>query len=745
MKVFGLEYNQEITIGEHKITLPNPPKKKDEILFYNYKAENAFWDRTKLIKDYPEIWFRFVPYKTLIDTDVTLYNNDGTELLQLSKEDSDTIRKLYRREIDRRLNGVFFRNGDDLEYLTGSNYFTLIWCKFFGNNKNEGYGLFYKYQRDIFYLLDYIWTDPNILGVYLSKAKKTGVTQIIDGGYCVDMGTRKEEWLIGFMSRNIKVAIDNNMKLFLYAFENLPLALKPNVGFKADKGGNIDFTERGKLNSGKSSGMSVLNTRVFCVPTAPHSFDSHFMNIIRFDEFPKYWQDSKQEPKEVFSGNKAGAKDQDEFRGRIIISSYPPEEDDIGSKQGEEIYYASKLSTKKYGKTESELICYHIPAYQSLKSCIDKYGNCDEKKAMQIIEENKERLKKDKKATLAYIRQNPNSEREAFGSNTASSCFDSVYLSDVLFDLEEKIRYSPTPLGVEGNYVWDNPMWETGKKDARPPGVFAGVRFVPLTEEEIMEGKRGTAVEYFKVPLDERNLPLRMGRDDMGNLLAPTRFNSFAGFDPPQFADVDDIEEHSMQGGYIINLHDERKNITFRELVTKVITSEYHARPNLAQAAYEDVVKMIIYHGCLTAVEANSPATYTRLKNEGLGNYLVVKHTDGYFCKWHIGLEDNEYKGIVRSRNATQNELMETLIELIKHYTYRGDEGESEYARTIKSVKLLNQMIKFDPLDTRKSDLVMGFGYALLAYIVNQAELSRNINNEVDELTARAMLRALEA
>jgi len=742
-KVFGLNYNSKILIGEHEINLKPAPKKKDEILFYNFKTENAFWDRNKIIKDYPEIWFKFVPYKTLIDTDATLYNQDGTELLQLSKDDSDIIRKLYRREIDRRLNGVFFRNGDELEYLTGSNYFTLLWCKMFGNTRNEGYGLFYKYQRDVFYLLDYIWTDPNILGIYLSKAKKTGITQIIDGGYCVDLATRKEEWLIGFMSRSQEVAIENNMKLFLYAFENLPASLKPKVGFKAAKGGNIEFTERGKV-SGTKQATDVLNTRVFCAPTAEHSFDSHFMNIVRLDEFPKYWQDSKQEPKEVLTGNKAGVKDQDEFRGRVIISSYPPEVDDIGSKQGEEVYYSSKLSTKKYGKTESELICYHIPAYQSLKSCIDKYGNCDEKKASQIISENIERIKKDKKAVLAYIRQNPNSEREAFGSNSASSCFDSVYLADVLFDLEEEIRYAAKPLYAAAKLVWDNPMWETGKRDARPPGVFTTVSLVPATEQELLDGVAFPLKNFQTIPLEDRNVPLRTGRDELGNILAPLRFKYFVGNDPVSYTNEDDVDSPSMQSIYVMNMHDEDKNYRFRELVTKIIISEYNFRQPLAQASYEDVVKMIIYYGGLIAVEANSPLTYTRLKNEGLGNYLIVKHKDGYFRRWGVDLEDNDYKGIIRSKNASQNELMETLVELIKHYIFKPEEGQNEYARTIKSIKLLQQLIKFDPFKTRKFDTVMGFGYCLLAYNVYQNELNSNINDFVDSISIKAAFAALD-
>ena len=736
--VFGLKYNRQVIIGEHTYTR-SIPKKREDIWFIDEKPENAYWKRDT---NYPDIWFRFIPYETLIDTEMTSYNDDGT-LKSLNKEDSNLIRKIYNQEIDRREKGVFFRNGDELEYLTGSNYFTLNWCKMFGNSKNEGYGLFYKYQRDVFYLLDYMWKDW-ILGLYISKAKKTGVTQIVDGGYSVDMATRNPEWMIGFMSRNENAAIENNMKLFLYAFDNLPLALKPKVGYKAAKGGNIEFTEssKGKLANRKSSTEQVLNTKVFCVATSEHSFDSHFMNLIRFDEFPKYFQDSKKEPKEIFAGNKAGAKDQDFFRGRIVISSYPPEIDDRGSKDGADVFYQSKLSTLKYGKTESELICYHIPAFKSLKSCMDKYGNCNEKEAMTIINNNRDRLKKDKKALLAEVRQNPNDEMEAFGGAGKSTTYDIVHLSECSYELKKEKTDSPVPIGIEGNLEWDVALWEIGKHNKRPPNVFSNVRFVPLSAKDKMEGKEGRWIMFDDIPERDKNAILRLGTDDFGNINPPDSFKYFGGCDPTQYADGDDVGEPSMQASYTMNLYDSRLDTLYKKPVTKVLISEYHARPELAEMAYQDMVKEIIYFGKLVCVEANSPLTYTRLKNEGLLNYLIVKHKDGYFTRWTPLLEDDEFKGVVRSRNATQNELLEMAIELVKQYTFKPIDGETNYARTIKSEKLIRQLMDFDPLDTRTADLAMAFKYTLLAYETYMIELKRPADNHAMESTIKALFGA---
>lgn len=735
---WGLTYEEKIQIGEHTYMRPNLPKNKEDIFFINDTKENAFWRRKT---DYPIIWYQFIPYSTLVDCDATLYNDDQTELKQLSKKDSDIIRGIYEQEIKYRTQGVWFRNGDTIEYLTGPNWFTLQHCKMFGNSKNDGYGLFYKYQRDVFYLLEIMW-HPDILGLYLSKAKKTGITQIIDGGYCVCMATLKAEWMIGFMSRSMPVSIENNMKLFLFAFDNLPMALKPKVGAKAEKGGNIEFSEIQRKKITKIGSADVLNTRVFCVPTAEHSFDSHFMNIIRFDELPKYWYDSKKEPAEIFRNNKSGAKDQDENRGRIVASSYPPEEDDIGSKQGGEIYNDSKLSTRKYGKTKSELICYHIPAYKSLKSCIDKYGDCDEKKAIIIIMETRDRVKGNKKDLLAEIRRNPNDEKEAFGTAGSSSVFDTIYLADVEYDLEKELLESPTPLWVEGKLEWKNVMWNLGKHDKRPCSVFDEVIFVPLTREELMEGKRGKIKIFQPVPLQDRNIPLRYGADPVGNLMPPERFKYFGGMDPTAYADTDDVEESSMQGSYTISNHDERLNAMSRGIASKIIISEYNFRPALAEEAYQDMVKEIIYFGKLVVVESNQPHLFTRLKNEGLMNYMIVKHNDGYYCPWEIKFEDNEWKRVIRTKNAVQNEVLETLVELIKHYIFY-EEGQNEYARTIKSLDLIRQLKTFKVEDTKKFDCVMAFGYALLAYEAYVASLYKSHENNLQDGVVRGMMEAL--
>lgn len=741
MKVFGLEYEQVIQIGEHTITLPDPPTSPKEILFYDKSEEEAYWQRDT---SYPEIWYSFVPHKTFIDQEYTKYDDKTGELVQLSVQDTITIRKIYEDTMRKRVNGVFMKNKNRLVYLPGPYWFMLQWCKMFGA-KGDGFGKHFRYQREIFYLFEHMW-HPKILGIYISKAKKTGITQIIDGGYCVEKATRESQWIIGFMSRNFDVAVENNMKLFLYAFDNLPGALKPMVGAKAAKGGNVEFSNPAKVK--KAGDQEVLETKVFCVPTSEHSFDSHFMNLEHIDEYPKYYQDSKKEPREVFNGNKAGVKDQDEFRGRIIISSYPPEVDDIGSEQAAKTYKDSKLSTCKNGKTISELICYHIPAYKSLKSCIDKYGDCDEEKAKQIILENRERVIGDKKAYLAEVRQNPNNEKEAFGSGGASKCFNPVRLTELQYDLSERQASGKT--FRQGKLIWDNPLWEAGKQDQRPKGKFCNIKFIEFEERELHSLNEDQIASktryriYHDIPEIYKNQFLRLGRDDAGNLLPPSRFYSVGAIDPTDYRSGEHVEQGSKISMHSMPVHDLRHNMAARRVVTKVFNAEYYYRPENPQESYEDCVKHILYTGSLCIVEANNAYVAQKLIEDGLSHYMLWRDENNNLVQYNLKHKD-KLKPVRTLKVKGSIDTVADIVTFTKAYLLEADPNynEVDYGALIESERLIGQYLDFDDTDTKKYDMVISSGYTLIAHEAYQVLLNTVPDDDYQAHEVRSVLSAL--
>lgn len=739
--MIGATYKDRLKIGEHIIQLPPLPKDKKEVLFVDNKPEGAYWQK---LTDYPKIWNEFIPYYTKIDQEATIYDQDE-KLITLNKEDSNIIRRVYEQEMKRRREGVFFKNGNDIEYLTGSHYFSLQWMKMYG--VEGGYGGFWKFQRDIMYLIRHCWSSADILGLFVAKPKKTGVTQLMTG-YFLNKSTMTKEQQMGMMSKKGDDAINVNMMFYFHAFDSLPAAFKPRWSNRGDREGMINFAERAYRGKDirKSTGGSeeFLNTKVFSVPTKPAAFDSPLIHDAWFDELPKAYKESKVEPKKIFDTNKEAVKIQSRFNGRVWITSYANEEDDIGHEQTKQIYYGSKLETMEYGRTQTGLICHHIPAYLAHVESIDKYGVCNQITATEATLRERNRLKKDKKAFSDALRQYSFDEKEFWGSSGFSTVFDTIYLSTIKYELEEEMRQSALPLYIEGKLDWDEPMWNIGKHDRRPPKVFSKVIFKPFSESELRDERKYSFKMFKDIPYDERNLPLRLGRDDLGNLLPPEKFKYVGGCDPTSYADADDVEEASMQASYTMNLHSDSENTRHRELVTRVIMSEYNGRPDLAEEAYQQIVKEIIYFGKLILVEANTPHVYTRLKNEGLGNYLIVKHKDGYLTRWTTVLEDTEYTGVKRTRNAVQNDILESIVELIKHYTYKGQDGEAEYAKTIKSILLLDQFCNFKVEDTKKSDAAMAFGYTLLAYETLRAEMNKNTDEAYNEVAIRALFAATE-
>jgi hypothetical protein len=134
-------------IGEHNVQIPIPVRGKSEILFKDEKE--AYWRRDLLIKEYRDIWFDFIPFHTKIYQQATLYDQDNI-LVSLNSEDSDYIIRIYEQEMERRRNGVFFRNNNDVVWITGDHYFTLMWCPMQRHDGMGSYADYREFQMEFF-------------------------------------------------------------------------------------------------------------------------------------------------------------------------------------------------------------------------------------------------------------------------------------------------------------------------------------------------------------------------------------------------------------------------------------------------------------------------------------------------------------------------------------------------------------------------------------------------------------------
>ena len=737
-----------IAIGEHHFILPPQPQ-KSEFLFVDEK--DAYWRRELLIKDYRDIWFDFIPGVdgTRMYQDATLYDQDEN-LVSLNVEDSKYIERIYEQELKRRKYGVWFKNGDEPTYITGSHYFLLMWAKM---QRPDGldYADYREFQRDYFYLIDHCWQTPNVAGMFVSKPKKTGITNLHWSGYYLNKATMTKNKNLGAMNLDEKICAKMFRDYFMYSYNGMPNAFKPQIKSLAEMNGSIIF---GQVHNNKKKRKghdpeSELNTSVFVVPARPKAMDVAVMADAWIDEAPKI-----RDIGDIFRTNIQAVKIQSVINGRFWMTSYTPDSDTEEFKEAREIFLNSELKTVKEGsnsQTKSGLICYHIPAYAAWEGCFNKQGICSEKEAMKRNQMERDKVKGNKRDLQAIIRQYANDKREAWGSAGAGSIFDNIRLGDLKADLEIDQHASPTPPYVEGNFVWrGKPLWEIGLRNHRKKGEFAPVDWVPLTEDELERGEKGKFRMYQDIPPDLQNSALKQGRDQWNNLIPPARFTHVMGGDPTNYAADSEVVAGSKNSGYIMNLPDDFLDTRAQEVVTKKILIEYYDRPELPDEAYEDFLKMIIYSGALASIEANAPYVATRLMEEGLGLFMLVKDVNGITTTWkrHMGLageKDKQYKLLRTTANADNKEMLETFVRIIKNYIDKPRGGGKDYAKTIKSERLLQQLMDLDVSNTRIYDCFMAFGYTMYG-IESYLELMTNLKEEYGSAdNIRAVLGALAA
>jgi len=740
-----------VTIGEHKFKIPEPEKKSD-ILFINDK--DPYWNREKVLEDYRDIWFSYVPGKngTKLYQDATLYNNDDV-LVSLNKEDSDWIMMAYEREWRRRTYGVHFKNGKDkIEWITGDHWFTLMWAKTKRPDKVSDYFDFRYFQAEYFYLIWYVNNHPHHEGMFISKPKKTGITNL-HWIYYLNKATMTKNINVGNMNIDQQKGAKTFRDHFVYAFNGLPMALQPSIKSKSETDGLIVFGER-TTNSSKRMKRphsdQELGTSVMCVPTMQNAFDVDVFSDQWYDEPPKYKSDFG----EIYRSNEGATSIQNYSVGKRWLTSYTPEGGAPSFISAKKLYYESELRTIVDGgnTTESRIICHHIPAYASWWGAFDKNGYCNEKDAMAQIVARRNRLKGNPQQLQTETRRYANTKKESWLTGGAGSVFDNLRLSDILTDVEEEERISPTPIFGKGRLEWKNKIWEMGGKNARPKSVFGEVEFVPLSDQDLINNVSPKCHIYEEIPVSMRNLALKFGRDEWGNLLPPPTYPGTIGADPTQHAAASEVIVGSKNAYHYKNRQNDGVDSALKRVATHVFCIEYFDRPESPDEAYEDLVKLIIYTGGLAAVEANVPEFATRLMAEGLGRYMLVKDENGIKMPWErwMGLANEPEKKyhLLRTTGNSQEtrDMLETFVRLWKAYMAAVPPGQKDYGRTVKSTRLIKQLMDLDVTDTKKFDLFMSGGYCLMAdeiysSILLQEQMSRMADSGAADVISALLFR----
>jgi hypothetical protein len=559
--------------------------------------------------------------------------------------------------------------------------------------------------------LDIVETEKNCQGGFIAKAKKTGVTQLVSLAF-LNESTMIREKRFSMMSKSHEDAKGTNMMLFQHALERLPMILKPRI--KNITQSKVIFdkpkanTVTGSMKQMLSAGTDGFKTFVEAVATKEDAFDGPKIWRGWCDEFPKY---KSPFPQQVFDKSSEAVKLQQEIYGKIFFTSYPPEDDTQGFFEAKKIYANSSLSTRNaLGQTSTGLYKHFVSALNATEGTFNKYGKADQAKAFYLNDTDRKSSEHDRRALQRKKRQYPRNEKECWESGGSGSTFDNIRLSQRLTVIEEEANAGATHFR-EANIDWTN-------------GFLSTVVITDITAEEKAQGKDGNWRFYKTLRPEELNVPFRQDlRDHLGNFTPDENTIACGAVDPTDYKEKKDVAQGSKNSIHVGLAEDTIRNTAFGEVASNVLFAEYFGRPEDPEELFDEVCKAIMLFGMYIIIEANKGWLVTKIKKVGLQNFLLLKDKKTGVIRPYI--EGDELTLI-----NTTDEMINEYCRAIARYLRKPNDGEIDWLDYINSARLIEQLMNFDPMNTKIYDLVVSFGYwrlavEALAYVKHQREKER--------------------
>lgn len=694
----------QIEVGEHIFTTPPMPP-KNQILYWDKPRENQFWRRQN---DIPQLFYDYNP-ETEIDAVETQYS-PYKELLSLSKDDTDKLIKFRDRELERRLNGVWFFNNGEPTYLTGDHYFALQWGAMFNctNFAEPGsdYGQYYEFQRNgVFYYFNICEQTEHGVGGLLIKPKKTGITQAV-ALICLNRSMLYEQKTIRMSSITQDYCKTTSFKFVKYAKEKMPEILLPSMTNE-----NL-----GEINWGPQQNKAVnkkarrdkerfLYSLVATVPTSETGFDGTTNFIAWLDEFPKY--QGKTLLKEMFVRSKAAVKEGTMRKGTFFGTSYVTESNDDPYKVSKIQYWDSKLSNvNKDGLTPTELICHTLTVDMGIIGGCDKYGKPMLAEIQKLIQREVDKCNGDQMMLQATKRQYPSNERdpwiEGFGANAQ---FDILRL-----DMQEQELQSEEAKGLNRYEEYDLqfadiPVINDTKKDYKFGNT---VHYHKIQNEARRAGHHGRFKWYRKelTPFDWLAGKVNKCTVDpaTGLLKPPDNHAFFLACDPANYVKSAAVKQGSLYALQVFTMPDIGLDakVNVKGASYKRTMSTYLLRNPDPKDTLLDIVKALIYFSSPILIECNTPWLFTHLEEWGFENFLIVLNVDTDAFENYNRHKMNKGKQKMYTSNAKAIDYY--IKSGQNHYATPESELDVDHIKLLDDIPTIQQLKAFDPNDTRVFD-----------------------------------------
>lgn len=642
-------FQREREVYGYKITLPPCPKKE---LIANYNL--------------PQREQRFI--REPLPQDLRLWTPER--------------RKEYiAREWDRRINGYWFYNNGNIEYMSGLHYFYCAWWKI-GNQ----YPMWTDMNRDFFYIWNMVENDIYSDGLVFVSFRGSGKT-LMSTAIIYEPISRKYGVNGGIQSKTDGDA-KKIFKRLVSSWQRLPTFFKP-----LDIGENrptttLDFSEPSKKDTKQlnKEAQDFLGSLIGFASSAASAYDGDNLHRVVIDEFAKSFNvDTVERLKVVRETLRAGRSQYG--RGKILNTSTVEESEKKGTINSRKIWDdANPLIRDANGFTKNGMYRIFVPATDGYleiiggESFIDDYGYSLKEKAREFFLNKRKGLKG---ADLnSEKRKYPLEEKDIWVSDTKVSVYDTTKVEDQI----EINKTLPDDFLAKGNFYW-----------------IDGIRFGQVGWHN--DKVNGKWLLSWLPPHELRNKSIiKFGKKAPANIHL-----SCAGCDPYDNDTTADKSRMSNAASYVF-----RKFDPLNPYETGEFVCEYVNRPKTADIMFEDILMQAIFYGHEILIESNKIGCINFFKRHGYENYLMRRPEETQTTASRKMTDDF---GIPMSGKESRQALIyATEAHIINKVGIIDEEGKEQRHGRCYFDKLLGNWLRYDADDDwTEYDEMVGAGLALLA------------------------------
>jgi hypothetical protein len=610
----------------------------------------------------------------------------------------ETIRS---REWKRRLCGVWFWNYNprlkksELVYITGTHYFYATNWKFQGKFMD-----FRINDMECWYVVKYIETDPNALGLNEITKRKLGKTARL-GCWIYERTSRMANSHAGLQSKTDDDAWEVFKKAIVAGWKALPDFFRPiyDTNKGDDPNDELRFfnpSRRGKDIDDEEQ-EPALESWIDFGASGEAVYDGPELDTYGSDESGK-----TKKPVNIIERQNTVrfcSEIDGEFKHRKqwYTTTVEIEEGEEDNYEFQELTAMSNaLERDDNGRTISGLYTYFLPAYKGMY--FDKYGFPDEERAKVYLLNTRRKLEEEGKLRQlsSFKRKNPMTFKEAFSADGTQTLYNPELLNDQLellnwrTDLTERGNlkwYKDSPFEIEIEKQNGEKVWELNKVEwvADPNGRFEKVKnWWPKQANQVVRQN--------------------------GAFLPNNNFSYRIGYDTFKY-DKTKSKRRSNAAAFAYQMKDDLFPSEFDDM----FVLRYSFRPESRRAANMDVLMMAWLCGCQMLVERNAGDHYKE---------HLLEWDCGPFLMWLPG--ENE-PGITTDGAGKTTQTICNYTE-----AYINEHIKKVFFKTL--IRKENGWMGFKIEDTEKFDEPMSAGITLIAVKGKQYKRASNQTTDIESL-----------